>query len=117
MNCGVFCVQRYLQITNLEDDGIIAELNARVTDRGLSLLALKEVLERHGFSAGCYYDRKPQYCFPLIMLDAKRGHYYLVYGREGNEILMSDSTRGDFRIHIFFFKVFWSYYYLTVRQV
>ena len=117
MNCGVFCVQRYLQLTGKEDDGIIDELNARVTDRGLSLLDMKEVLERHGFAVGCYHDRKPQYCFPLIMLDNKRGHYYLVYGRQGNEILMSEVTLGDFRIHIFFFKTLWSYYYLTVRQV
>ena len=113
-NCGVACVERYLQLSDRQNDAMINELRQEVTEEGLSFQSIIDVMERHDYSVNGYYDHKIFSEAPYIMFDSKRRHYYLIEKLGRFTVTMYDPNLGEVRILRFLFALFWCKYYLTI---
>ena len=115
MNCGISCVRRYLEITH-GDMGIISRLQERVSEKGLSLADVAEVMEANGYGISAYKGRV-QGVLPLILLDDVRGHYYLLEKRKGIWLFLYDPNRGTIRIPFFLLGLCGYNYFVTVERL
>ena len=113
-NCGVACIERYLQLTDRYNDQIICELKQEVTEEGLSFQSIIDVMGRHGYSVSGYYSRKMFHEVPYVMFDRKRKHYYLIERIDHFTVNLYDPNSGEVRILRLLFALFWCKYYLTI---
>ena len=114
MNCGVYCVKRFLEIKGIREGSIVDELSELVNDEGLRVADLMDVLARHNISCQAYYSNTPYWQTPYIMLDAARGHYYLVEQVSGLFVHLSDVNRENIVLFRCLFRLFWQKYYITM---
>ncbi|MBQ3385357.1 MAG: hypothetical protein IJG59_09140 [Erysipelotrichaceae bacterium] len=116
MNCGIFCVRKYFELISYDGSEIIRQLQSHVSNRGLSVLDIVDVMNRNGFECVAYYDRKVCYEFPYIMYDAVYHHYYLVADGDDRYVYIYDRNLGEMRLFRWFFRFIWSKYYVSVRR-
>ena len=107
-------MKRYFDLSGISGDSLLMALDRQVTEEGLSVETLMEVLERYGFRAKAYRDKKLYEKTPFIMLDVKRRHYYLIEKMNRKQVFVFDPNFGTVRLCRVFWRFLWSEYYITL---
>ena len=97
MNCGIYCIKRYLEDRGYPSEAICRRLERELKDGQLSILSIKNILQEGGFTVRVYRER-PFKHVPDIIFDHVHGHYYLFRGRDRTFVCLSDVNHGDFRV-------------------
>lgn len=97
MNCGIYCVEKYLESKNHPREYISGLLERYCQQTEVSLLEIKNILEEAGYTVTAYCDRWLKND-PCIIYDHIHHHFYLCYGKKGIYIYLSDVNYGDMKI-------------------
>lgn len=103
MNCGIYCVKRYLEDNGLPSEAVLRRLESEIRDGQLSVLSIKNALQEAGFTVRVYRENRRFSHVPDILFDHVRGHFYLFTGQDRHWVYLADVNNGDFRIPRFLF--------------
>ena len=116
MNCGIYCIKRYLEDHGYPSEETCRLLEAQLEDGQLSVLTMKNALQKAGFALRAYCDRSLSHK-PDILLDHRKHHYYLYRGSDKRYVYLSDVNHGDFRVPRFLFSLLGLKYILCIEKI
>lgn len=114
MNCGVLCLKRYFELIDYDGTVLLQQLQRKLSDEGLSVASILEVLKCGGIEAAAYRSRKMAENGPYLLLNRKRRHYQLVLSVGRHLVQIYDPNLGDVAVWKFFYRFLWSEYYITL---
>ena len=103
MNCGIYCIKRYLEDRGLSSEAVLRRLDGEIRNGQLSVLSIKNVLEEAGFTVRVYRENRLFSHAPDIVFDHVRGHFYLFRKQDRHWVYLADFNHGDFRVPRFLF--------------
>ena len=108
MNCGIICLQEYLQVL-----GISIELHYE--QDWISMLELKEILESYQIQANGYYSLLAPKEAPYIIFLPKQKHFMLVK-KVGWMVHLFDQNIKDIQIPYVLFLFIYQRYFFKIEQ-